>query len=100
MIIYCIYGAVVQSFIYKSLKKDELYIYLSKKDDFSQVPEAVLKTFGKIEFIMELEITPERKLAKEDAGKVISSLMNKGFFVQMPATILPDALLLKNNKLH
>lgn len=90
----------MQCFIYKSLKKNELYLYLQNKDDFSEIPEPLFKSLGKIEFVMELEITPERKLAREDADKVLASLQNKGFFVQMPPTVIPGALLLKNSKLH
>ncbi|MFK5950051.1 MAG: YcgL domain-containing protein [Methylococcales bacterium] len=90
----------MQSYIYKSLKKDELYLYLLKKDDFSEVPEPLLNSFGKIEFVMELEITPERKLAREDVAKVLASLQEKGFFVQVPPTIIPNALVQKNSKLH
>ncbi|MCX7098097.1 MAG: YcgL domain-containing protein [Methylococcales bacterium] len=71
-------------FIYKSMKKDYLYLYLTKKDDFSEVPEALVNSFGKMEFVMELELTPERKLAKEDAGKIIAALKAQGFFVQLP----------------
>jgi hypothetical protein len=75
-------------FIYKSLKKDQLYLYLNQKDDFSNVPETLLANFGKLEFVMELELTPERKLAKEDANKIMDSLAAKGFFVQLPPTII------------
>jgi len=49
---------------------------------------------------MELEITSERKLAREDSAKVLASLQEKGFFVQMPPVIIPNALLQKNSKLH
>jgi len=90
----------MQSYIYKSLKKDELYLYLQKKDDFSIIPEPLLNSLGKIEFVMELEITPERKLAREDVKKVIAGLQDKGFFIQMPPVIIPNALLQKNTKLH
>ncbi len=90
----------MQSYIYKSLKKNELYLYLQKKDDFSGVPEVLLNSFGKIEFVMELEITSERKLAREDATKVLASLQEKGFFVQVPPTIIPNILVQKNSKLH
>jgi len=90
----------MQCYIYKSLKKDELYLYLQKKDDFSSIPEPLLNSFGKIEFVMELDISPERKLAREDVSKVLNSLQDKGFFVQMPPMIIPGDLLLKNNKLH
>ena len=74
----------MQCFIYKSLKKDYLYLYLAKKDDLSKVPDALLDHFGKMEFVMAMELSQERKLAKEDAGKVIESLSVQGFFVQLP----------------
>ncbi|MCF6252575.1 MAG: YcgL domain-containing protein [Methylococcaceae bacterium] len=90
----------MQCFIYKSLKKDELYLYLPNKDDFSAIPDPLLNSFGRLEFVMELEVTAGRKLAREDASMVLVSLQAKGFFVQMPPTIMPEALLLKNSKLH
>ena len=41
---------------------------------------------GPIELVMELDLTEERKLAKEDASKVLNSLNTKGYFVQLPPT--------------
>jgi hypothetical protein len=90
----------MQCFIYKSLIKNELYLYLKTKDDFSLVPDSLLKSFGRLEFVMELGISPERKLAKEDAKKVLSNLKENGFFVQMPPVINLEPLVLKNSKLH
>ncbi len=90
----------MQSYIYKSLKKDELYLYLQKKDDFSEIPEPLLKSFGRLEFVMALEITPERKLARVDVSNVLLSLDDKGFFVQVPPVIIPNAVILKNTKMH
>lgn len=82
-------------FIYKSLKKEHLYLYVDKKDDFSKVPEALFNSFGKMEFVMDLELSPQRKLAKEEVGKVIDSLKTKGFFVQLPPTNIPAPLKLQ-----
>lgn len=76
----------MQCYIYKSLKKELLYLYVDTKDDFSKVPEALFNSLGRIEFVMELELTPERKLARENTEKVIAQLKEKGFFVQMPPT--------------
>lgn len=90
----------MQCFIYKSLKKDELYLYLDKKDDFSALPADLFTSLGRLQFVMELELTPERKLARENAEKVIASLRAKGFFVQLPPTRLADPLALANAKLH
>ena len=74
----------MQCFIYKSLKKDYLYLYITQQDDFSKVPGALLDHLGKLQFVMAMDLTPERKLAREDAGKVIDSLKEQGFFVQLP----------------
>jgi uncharacterized protein len=73
-------------YVYKSLKKHLFYLYLVKKDDFSSVPEELLQSFGMLEFVLELELTPERKLAKVDSQKVLVRLESKGFFVQLPPT--------------
>ena len=70
------------------MKKEELYLYLDKKDDFSGLPEALLQSVGKLEFVMELELTPERKLAREKAEKVLAGLQEKGFFIQLPPTVI------------
>jgi uncharacterized protein YcgL (UPF0745 family) len=71
-------------FIYKSLKTDYLYLYVANKDDFSAVPEALLNTLGKMEFVMDLELHPERKLSREKAVKIIEDIKDKGFFLQLP----------------
>ena len=81
----------MQCFIYKSLKKEELYLYLDKKDNFTDVPDTLFKSMSPMQFVMELELTPDRKLARENSERVIESLNDKGFFVQMPPTLLPGS---------
>ena len=76
----------MQCFIYKSLKQQDLYLYFDKKDDFSTLPDALYERIGEPVFVMELELTAERKLAREDSEKVIAQLQDKGFFIQMPPT--------------
>lgn len=87
-------------FIYKSLKKDELYVYLGQKDDFSVLPADLYKNLGRLQFVMELHLTPERKLARESAAKVLASLETKGFFVQMPPILVQPDLAEPNRHLH
>lgn len=70
--------------IYKSLKKDGLYLYLRDHDMLEQLPEALLKSIGNTELVMELELTPERTLARADVNEVIKSLNEQGFYIQMP----------------
>lgn len=90
----------MQCFIYKSLKKQELYLYLEKQDDFSTIPDVLLKSIGRMEYVMELVLSPERPLAREEVNKVIVALQEKGFFIQMPPVIIPNHVVLNNNKLH
>lgn len=79
----------MQCYIYKSLIKDLLFLYVDKKDDFSNVPVALLDSIGEPVFVMALELTPEQKLARENPEKIISQLKEKGFFIQMPPTQFP-----------
>jgi len=79
----------MNTYIYKSSKKDELYLYLAKKDDFSNVPQALYDSMGKEPiFVMEIELSPEKQLAREDVTKVIHSLQTQGYHMQMPPQIL------------
>ncbi|HEC74752.1 MAG TPA: YcgL domain-containing protein [Methylophaga aminisulfidivorans] len=93
----------MKSYIYKSQKKDELYIYITKKDDFTDVPQALYDSMGKEPiFVMELELSKNRPLAREDVDKVIENLNSQGFHIQMPprAEILGDFMNQKKQHLH
>lgn len=75
----------MKTFIYKSTKKEELYLYISNKDDFSEVPQELYDSMGKEPvFVMELELSAEQPLAREDVNTVMENLASQGFHVQMP----------------
>lgn len=78
--------------VYKSKKKEGAYLYLPKKDDFSDVPQALMDMFGKPFFVMVFKLDG-RELAQVDAGKVRESLDKQGFFLQLPPP--PENLLEK-----
>ena len=90
----------MQCFIYKSLRKDELYLYLDKRDDFSAVPQVLLQNFGRLAFVMELELNQDRKLARESVDKVMAGIQAKGFFVQMPPQVMSLPLAATHRQLH
>lgn len=69
--------------IYKSSKKVGSYLYISKKDDFSAVPEALMQMFGTPSFVMVIKMDG-RKLAQVDIEKVKVALAEDGFFLQVP----------------
>ncbi|PHS69559.1 MAG: hypothetical protein COB23_06300 [Methylophaga sp.] len=78
----------MNTYIYKSSKKDQLYLYITKKDDFSAVPQALYDSMGKEPiFVMAIELTIEKPLAREDVTIVIKNLQKQGFHVQMPPPV-------------
>lgn len=70
--------------IYKSPKKDEMYLYVRKAEGFARVPEALLAMFGAPKLFGTLLLTPEKKLARADISLVLADLQDKGFYLQMP----------------
>ena len=70
--------------IYKSLKKQDAYLYLADKDDFSRLPEALRELLGELAPVMDLDLEPERKLAQEDTAEVLRNLQVRGWHLQMP----------------
>ena len=61
-----------------------MYIYLAEEDDFSNVPKEIFNSLGIITFSMELEITTDKKLAREDPVVVMTNLKEHGFHLQLP----------------
>ena len=70
--------------VYKSPKKPETYLYVSREDPLTRVPEALLETFGKPERALIIVLTEDKKLARVEAKKVMAALKEQGFYLQMP----------------
>jgi len=60
--------------IYRAERKPDAYLYIEREADFSRVPEALLKLLGRLEQVMALELTAERRLAQADPQQVRLSL--------------------------
>ncbi len=74
----------MECWIYRSPRKDEMYLYVCSEDDFSAVPKALLERFGSPQRVMNLCLNPERKLAREDVVLVMQNLQSQGYHLQMP----------------
>ena len=74
----------MQCFVYKSLRKADTYVFLAKRDGFDVLPAPIAETLGKLVWVMDLDLTPERKLASEDAAVVIANVERRGFHLQLP----------------
>lgn len=79
--------------IYRSNRKVDTYLFLTEKDDFSIVPEALLTVFGEPEFSFSFDLKTDRKLAREDTEEVLKNLGEQGYHLQLQKDILVEQML-------
>ena len=70
--------------VHRSSLKDFTYIYLLTGHNYDDLPAALKNVFGEPGFVMDLELTAERKLAYEDVDQVMQNLSEQGYHLQMP----------------
>jgi len=70
--------------VYRSAKRDGMYLYVDKAEGLERVPEALMTRFGRAEHAMTLLIDEGRKLARADAAKVLHDITEHGFYLQLP----------------
>ena len=83
----------MECFIYRCSLKPDMYIYLAEEDVFECVPKVIFNSLGIVEFSMELDITPDTKLAREDTETVISNLKEHGFHIQLAGDESVEAIM-------
>ena len=70
--------------VFRSSLKDFTYVYLLTGHDFDDLPDTLKAIFGQPEFVMHLDLTPERTLAYSDPKKVMQNLSEQGYHLQLP----------------
>lgn len=70
--------------VYRSSRKVDMYLYVDAADDLRDVPEALLKQFGRPIEALSLLLTPQRTLARADAAQVLTAIGEQGYYLQMP----------------
>lgn len=70
--------------VYRSPRKEGMYLYVPKRGLFERVPKELLDHFGVPGHVIDLLLTRERKLALADINKVMDGLRDAGFYLQMP----------------
>lgn len=94
--------------VYRSNKKADTYLYIraaedtgddstaaseqnadasQRNDDFSAVPEALMAMLGKLEWVMEVDLSTRRELAQVDCATLIQQIEQNGYFLQLPPTL-------------
>ncbi|WP_397449331.1 YcgL domain-containing protein [Pseudomonas sp. NA-150] len=89
--------------IYKSPKRNEMYLYVLKSDALKRVPPELMVAFGSPVHTFDMVLSPERKLSREDIVQVLENLDKQGYHLQMPPAEdeyiehLPEELLRRND---
>ncbi|KGJ96110.1 YcgL domain-containing protein [Colwellia psychrerythraea] len=81
--------------IYKSPRKAQTYLFVKTRDDFSSIPDGLMKTFGTPVLVTLINLATKEKLAMADLDKVKKNLNEQGFYLQLPP---PQEDLLKEHK--
>ena len=81
--------------IYKSPKKANTYLFIKTRDDFSDVPCALMTTFGSPILVTLLNLATKEKLGFADLRKVEGKLTEQGYYLQLPP---PQVNLLTEHK--
>ncbi|VEB07755.1 protein YcgL [Klebsiella pneumoniae] len=69
--------------IYRSTKREQTYLYVEKKDDFSRVPDELMRSFGTPQMAMLLPLDGRKKLVNGRSGKSETGVKRTGL---LPAT--------------
>jgi len=69
---------------YKTASKEETYLFVDNKNGLKQVPEALLQKFPNPQLVTTFKLSPDRKMARVDAARVLQAIREQGYFLQMP----------------
>ncbi len=73
--------------VFKSARRADTYVYLATRENFDAIPETLRATLEPLAFVVEFDLAPGRKLAQEDAGKILENLSVRGWHLQMPPPV-------------
>ncbi|MDO5609262.1 MAG: YcgL domain-containing protein [Pseudomonadota bacterium] len=80
------------AYVYKSQKRADSYVYLAARGDFSRLPELLRSQLGPLQFVLEVALSPARKLARENPVQVMENLTAHGFHLQFPPSAAVDPM--------
>ncbi|SOC55893.1 hypothetical protein SAMN05421509_10629 [Chromohalobacter canadensis] len=70
--------------IFKSPRRDEMYLYVDRVQGLADVPEALLERFGTPVSVAVLMLSDDKSLARAKASDVLAAIASQGFYLQMP----------------
>lgn len=82
----------MHAYVYKSQRRADTYVFLAEREGFGRLPEPLRTQLWPLRFVLEVELTPERTLAREDPAVVRQNLALRGFHLQFPPSAAEDPL--------
>ncbi|MDX1695894.1 MAG: YcgL domain-containing protein [Ketobacteraceae bacterium] len=70
--------------VYRSPRKEGMYVYVRKNEGVDNLPESLIRQFGTPGHVMDLLLTADRRLARVEVAEVMGAIREKGFYLQMP----------------
>ena len=70
--------------VFRSARKEGMYLIVDKGRGIADVPEALLQNFGRAEPSVVFMLSPDRAMARAEAPVVLDAIASKGFYLQMP----------------
>lgn len=70
--------------VYKSQRKAQTYVFVPFGSDLNTLPDALSPLLGELDKVLDVELHPERPLARAQAHTVIQHIHEQGFYIQMP----------------
>lgn len=70
--------------VFRSSKKDEMYLYVAKEVGLADIPEELMVRFGEGVPVMLLMLNKEKQLARTTGEKVLMAIEEQGFYLQLP----------------
>jgi uncharacterized protein YcgL (UPF0745 family) len=72
-------------YVYASLRKPDTYVWMTRRDGFDMLPEPLVLLLGELRFVLEVELTPQRKLPHDDSDRILTNLAGCGWHLQTPS---------------
>lgn len=70
--------------VYKSKKREGMFLYVPKAEGLARVPAELLAMFGAPVHVMDMPLKAGRDLARVTGEKLREEVAEKGFYLQMP----------------
>ncbi len=74
----------MQAHIFKSRKNPDMYLFVREGQDMDELDQMVRERLGELEFVMALDLSEDRPLARTDSTIVRDHIEKLGFHLQLP----------------